>query len=194
MGRQHYPGSGWYNGKVSSIRQKAPGDDTLIYTIRYDDGDEEELYAEHLSDVLVGRHLNDETFYTLSQFVHLWESLAPEMVEKSSVIRRANMALGPQDVGAKDSSEFVQHNAQYGRIMPEATDVSNVFCNGESGIVSLVDSFRDTHPDIVLTLWVTENLSNFTIEKRRPILGHWTWARKYVLSGSLHHWLQHQGH
>lgn len=58
----------------------------------------------------------DETLYSYEQFNKLWESLDPESVEKSALVRRANTCV-------KEHESGVQYNAQYGRMLPGSTDM-----------------------------------------------------------------------
>jgi len=61
---------------------------------------------------------SDPTVFDFEEFNDLvWEQLNPERTEKSSAVRRANTRISNEDSGT-------QYSAQYGRILPEATDVS----------------------------------------------------------------------
>ena len=80
--------------------------------------DTEVVTFSELQEIVIpkGRYI-DPTVYTFHEFTKMWESLTPEVVEKSSAVRRANTKISNEDSGK-------QCTAQYGRILPEATDVS----------------------------------------------------------------------
>lgn len=142
--RKHFPTKGWYDGQVTKVRwSKSQG--RWVYKIEYekDKGDEDKEDKEEASeedstsdddddDIIVdteiltfhelqeivlpkGRYV-DPTVYTFEEFASMWEILAPETIEKSSAVRRANTRISNEDSGN-------QLTAQYGRILPRATDV-----------------------------------------------------------------------
>ena len=141
--RKHFPSKGWYDGQVTRVRwSKSHG--RWLYKIEYekdkrDDNDKkgkeneedstttaddddiivdtETLTFRELQEIVLpkGRYV-DPTVYTFDEFASMWEILAPETIEKSSAVRRANTRISNEDSGT-------QHTAQYGRILPRATDV-----------------------------------------------------------------------
>lgn len=75
---------------------------------------------DELADIVFSKEpFRDPTLYTFEEFLVMWERLRPEEIEKSTAIRRANTKVAKEDADS-------QHNAQYGRFLPQATDVSSV--------------------------------------------------------------------
>ena len=113
---------GWFDGEVIKGRWN---DDfqRWIYCLEFQDREQEPqdiVTEDELADIVFDNEpFRDPTLYTFEEFVVLWERLRPEEIEKSQAIRRANTKVAAQDSGT-------QHNAQYGRFLPEATDVSKV--------------------------------------------------------------------
>ena len=124
--RKHFPCHGWYDGSVTDVRWSSSLKQ-WTYAVEYegdDEGDDgEKQHAEviqlsKLKDIVLprGRYV-DSTVCPFDEFLSMWEKLDPEAIEKSSAVRRANSRISNQDSGT-------QHTAQYGRILPRATDVS----------------------------------------------------------------------
>lgn len=118
--RKHFPGEGWYNGKVTDMHIQQGS--SKLYKVEYegdDDGDKEAemLKESELNGIVLppGRHI-DPSVYPSDDFYDMWEKLDPESVEKSTAVRRANTRISNEESGT-------QNTAQYGRILPQATDI-----------------------------------------------------------------------
>ena len=109
------------DGQVTTVRwSQAQG--SWNYIVVYKQQHKTEVLNEDsVSDVTIPdcRQV-DPTVYEFEEFQELiWKNLRIEETEKSSAVRRANTKISNED------SE-TQVNAQYGRILPAATDVSIV--------------------------------------------------------------------
>ena len=109
---------GWYDGQVIKGRWHK-GFNQWIYCVEFEDREEQDLVSEEeLADIVFSNEpFRDPTLLTFEEFIVLWERLRPEEIEKSQAVRRANTRVAVEDSGS-------QHNAQYGRFLPAATEVS----------------------------------------------------------------------
>jgi Histone methylation protein DOT1 len=112
--KKHFPGEGWYCGAVQGAEWGGEvGQSQWVYRLSFNGDRQNDLVNEvELADLVV-----DPTLYTHKEFQDLWAQLDPEEIEKSPAVRRANSRMLKQD------SEM-QWSAQYGRLLPVATDVS----------------------------------------------------------------------
>lgn len=106
---------GWFNGQVTNGRWNTTHQ-RWIYCVHYEKREGRDIVSEEeLADIIVSSEpFKDPTLFSFEEFLVLWERLNPEVVEKSTAIRRANSKVRTED------SE-TQHNAQYGRFLPGAT-------------------------------------------------------------------------
>lgn len=111
---------GWFDGEVIKGRWNEAFSQ-WIYCIQYDERDVQDIVSEdELEDIALNKErYHDPTLFSFEEFLTLWERLRPEEIEKSAAIRRANTKITTEDSGT-------QHNAQYGRFLPGATDVSAI--------------------------------------------------------------------
>ncbi|CAB9500598.1 lysine N-methyltransferase, H3 lysine-79 specific [Seminavis robusta] len=133
--RKHFPGEGWFEGCVHSVRW-AGGDNASImddpdvpqnvvlpptpqwiYKLELDNGRWDLVNEAALADIAIpDGNSHDPSLYSFLEFLALWERLGAERIEKTSTVRRANSRV---ETGDSDT----QQNAQYGRILPQATDL-----------------------------------------------------------------------
>ena len=118
---------GWFHGRVVE-GQWNKSLQRYLYRVEFQEREEQDVVTEdELADIIFSKEpFRDPTLYTFDEFVVLWERLQPEEIEKSQAIRRANTRVATEDSGS-------QHNAQYGRFLPEATEVSQSLYRSSHG-------------------------------------------------------------